>query len=307
MYIDPRHLAQLSMIVETGSFQAAAHRLRLTQPALSRNIKVLEDRIGSAVFDRSSRQAKPTSLGLKLAQNGLAVRNAEEDACHYSELVSKGLSGEIRIGTPPIIAGRFLTQHIAKFLAGKKDCKIDLKVGLVHTLRTMLERAQIDLVIGPQELAENVAKSEFIPLIDDRVGVLCRNGHPLLAKNKITPEDIEQQSWVSHSRNSMLRRQTDAALVAMGLRKINTVVETDSIQSVLEIVASTDMISTMPRQTTKPYLSQTLVFLEIDHAQFHRPIGAIFTKTASEKRLVREFLDLLISSYPSFDNNKQLK
>ena len=73
MLIDPRHLVQLSMIIETGSFHAAAEKLGLSQPALSRNIKMLEQRIRAPVFDRSARNAVPTNLGLKLAQNGLTT------------------------------------------------------------------------------------------------------------------------------------------------------------------------------------------------------------------------------------------
>ena len=55
-------MAQLSVILEMGSYQLAAEKLGITQPALSRNIKTLEDRLGGAVFDRSGRKAVPTEL-----------------------------------------------------------------------------------------------------------------------------------------------------------------------------------------------------------------------------------------------------
>ncbi len=294
MNIDPRHLTQLSMIVESGSFQTAADRLGLSQPALSRNIRSLEQRIGAPVFDRSARKAVPTDLGLRLAQSGLTIRVAEEQAQAYSQLVSTGAAGELRIGAPPIIAGQFLTDHIAQFVSDRPDCKLELRVGLVHELRTLLERAQIDLVIGPRGLTDSVADSVFLPLVDDRVGILCRVGHPLLKKPKLTARDFEAQSWVAHSRGSMLRRQTEGALIAMGLEQIHITIETDSIRSVLEIVASTDLISTMPRETTRPYLSKRLRFVDFDHPQFHRPIGAIRRRTAPANAIVDAFLKLLV-------------
>lgn len=293
MYIDPRHLAQLSMIIETGSFQAAADKLGLSQPALSRNIKVLEQRVGAPLFDRSARNAIPTRLGLRLAQNGLTIRNAEVEASNFSELVSTGLAGELRIGAPPIIAGQFLTRHISNFISDRPQCKIDLRVGLVHELRTMLQRAQIDLVIGPQELTEGTSEFDFLPLTNDDVGVLCRCDHPLHLKSEISHTDLENQRWVAHSRNSMLRHQTESALIAMGLVKIDIAFETDSIQSVLEILATTELISTMPKETTRPYLLGKLKFLNITHAQLHRPIGVISPKHSPENRVVGEFLKLL--------------
>lgn len=296
MQIDPRHLIQLSMIVETGSFQAAADRIGLSQPALSRNIRTLEERVGAPVFDRSGRRSVPSDLGLRLAQSGLAIRIAEEQAGNYSELVSAGAAGEIRIGAPPIIAGQFLTGRLARFITERPHCKVELRVGLVHELRTLLERAQIDVVIGPRDLADRVTESIFEPLVDDRVGIICRNDHHLLGRQTTSPKDLEQQKWVAHSRGSMLRRQTEGALIAMGLEKINISVETDSIQSVLEIVGATDLISTMPRETTRPYLGNSLKFLDVDHNQFHRPIGIIRRKNAPTNRVIDAFVRLLITN-----------
>lgn len=63
--------------------------------------------------------------------------------------------------------------------------------------------------------------------------------------------------------------------MAMGLEQIRIVFETDSIRSALEIVSTTDIITTMPRKPTLPYLGDGLTFLDIDHPQFRRPIGAI--------------------------------
>ncbi|PWQ94608.1 LysR family transcriptional regulator [Leucothrix arctica] len=108
MKLDPRHLAQLSVILEAGSYQLAAEKLGVTQPALSRNIKTLEERLGGAVFDRSGRKAVPTELGRRLARSGFSIRIAEEQASAYAALVTEGTAGELRIGAPPIVAGRFI-------------------------------------------------------------------------------------------------------------------------------------------------------------------------------------------------------
>jgi len=293
MKTDPRHLLQLSMIVEAGSFQAAADRLGMTQPALSRNIRLLESRIGSPLFDRSHRKAVPTALGLRLAQHGLSIRIAEEQASAYSNQASAGAVGVLRVGAPPIISGQFLTSRVSRFIRDNPECHVELRTGLVHELRSMLERAQIDLVVGPRNLAERVAELSFEPLVEERIGIMCRTGHPLLKLDTIEARDLERQSWVAHSRGSMLRQQTEGALVAMGLAKTRVGVETDSIRSVMEIVATTDLISTMPRVSTQPYLRERLTFLDVDHPQFSRPIGIIRRANAPTSRVTEKFLTLL--------------
>jgi len=293
MKLNPNHLAQLSVVVEAGSFQSAADRLGLTQPALSRNIKALETRLGAPLFRRDGRRSIPNSLGMRLSRNGLAIRLAEEQAGIVANQTVQGSVGELRIGAPPIVAGRFLTKALARFMRQNIHCSVELRTGLVHELRSMLERGQIDVVLGPQSLADPLEGLDFVPLIDDRVGILCRAGHPLLERTGIMPSDLETYLWVAHSRGSLLRQQTEAAMVASGVSSMQIACETDSIRSVLEIVADTDLITTMPKATTQPYLENRLRFLDFNHPQFHRPLGAIRRKEALPNGVENSFIAML--------------
>lgn len=293
MKLDPKHLAQLSVIVEAGSFQSAADRLALTQPALSRNMKALEARLGTTLFNRDGRKSVPNSLGLRLARNGQAIRLAEEQASVLAEQSAHGAIGELRLGAPPIVAGRFLSSALARFIRENSNCVVEMRTGLVHELRSMLERGQVDIVLGPQSLADLSDGLEFEPLIDDRVGIMCRTGHPLTTCKQVKPSDLEAQVWLAHSRGSLLRQQTEAAMTASGVRSMHILCETDSIRSVLEIVGETDLITTMPTATTAPYLEERLVFLQFDHPQFHRPLGAIRRKRSTPSPIEDKFLSSL--------------
>jgi len=302
MKLDPRHLSQLSVIVEAGSFQAAADRLGLTQPALSRNMRTLEHRLGADLFTRDGRRSIPNKLGLRLARNGLTIRVAEEQAGVVADQSSKGAVGELRIGGPPIVAGRFLTDALSDFLKANPNCSIELRTGLVHELRAMLERGQIDLVVGPQSLADPADGLSFQHLIDDRVGVLCRADHALTRRRTVLPSDLEEQAWLAHSRGSLLRQQTEAAMIASGIKKVQIAFETDSIRSVLETVANTDLITTMPRATTAPYLEHHLVFLGFDHPQFHRPLGIIERVNTPKTPVADHFRRVLVERQRSRDD-----
>jgi DNA-binding transcriptional LysR family regulator len=293
MKLDPKHLAQLSVIVEAGSFQSAANRLGTTQPALSRNMKALEARLGTPLFQREGRRSIPNSLGLRLARNGMAIRLAEEQAGIVADQTANGSIGELRVGAPPIVSGRFLSNPLTEFIKANPNCSVEIRTGLVHELRTMLERGQVDLVFGPVSLAEPADGLQFEELIDDGVGVMCRAGHPLTVRKRIMASDLEEQVWLAHSRGSLLRQQTEAAMIASGVRSMQIGCETDSIRSVMEIVSETDLITTMPKATTAPYLEDRLVFLPFNHPQFHRPLGAIRRRHASSSKTEDRFLHLL--------------
>ncbi|MEM9602874.1 MAG: LysR family transcriptional regulator [Pseudomonadota bacterium] len=298
MKIDPKQLVQLSVIVESGSFQSAADRLGTTQPALSRNMKALEARIGAPLFQREGRRSLPTSLGQRLAHNGHTIRLAEEQAGVVALQVARGATGELRIGAPPIVSGRFLTGTLAEFIQTNPHCSVEIRTGLVHELRALLERAAVDLVIGPSVLAEPTDGLVFSELIDDRVGVLCRVGHPLTQRETLLAPDLEAASWLAHSRGSLLRRQTEAAMSASGVRSMRISCETDSIRSVLEIVAASDLITTMPRATTAPYLREELVFLPFDHPQFRRPLGVIRRRQSPLNPTTLNFINHLTCKLP---------
>lgn len=303
MKLDARHLAQLSVIVETGSYQSAADRLGLTQPALSRNMQALEKRLGAPIFVRDGRRSLPNDLALKLARNGLAIRIAEEQAANLATFAAAGEAGQLRIGAPPIVAGRFLTETLSKFLTNNPNCVLELRTGLVHELRSMLERGQIDMVLGPQTAVSPVAGLEFTPLIDDRVAIICQIDHPLAQAGKIMASDLMEQRWLAHSRGSLLRQQTEAAMIASGVHHMQIACETDSIRSALEIVASTDLISTMPVATTAPYLEGRLVFLEFEHQQFHRPLGSIQRANTPTNPVCASFLkQLILDATPQQEN-----
>lgn len=297
MKLDPRHLAQLSTIVETGSFQGAADRMGISQPALSRNIGMLEKRLGTAVFRRSGRRAVPTEIGRRLARAGLSIRIAQDSASVAAELASSGSAGELRLGAPPIVAGRFLSEVLSGFINANPECWVELRVGIVHELRAMLERGQIDVIIGPQNLAEASSELHFSKIVDDSVGIICRRGHLLTKQAGISPIHLGQQMWVAHSRGSTLRQQTENALMAMGLEEIRIGFETDSIGSALEIVGTTNLISAMPRLSTRPYLEDRLVFLDVDHIQFRRPLGLIRRKGMAESVVLKRFLEALVNHY----------
>ncbi|MEM8576834.1 MAG: LysR family transcriptional regulator [Pseudomonadota bacterium] len=293
MKLDPKHLAQLSVIVEAGSFQSAATRLGTTQPALSRNMKALEARLGAPIFQREGRRSIPNALALQLARNGLAIRLAEEQAASVADQSLQGAVGALRIGAPPIVSGRFLSLALSRFIKANPNCSVEIRTGLVHELRAMLERGQVDLVFGPESIAEPVDGLHFDALIDDGVGVMCRAGHPLASRARIMASDLEAQVWLAHSRGSLLRQQTEAAMIASGVRTMQIGCETDSIRSVLEIVADTDLITTMPKATTAPYLQDRLVFLPFDTPLFRRPLGAIRRAHTMSSRLEERFLKLL--------------
>lgn len=122
MLVDPRHLVQLYTIVEVGSFVAAAERLGLTQPGLSRNIRILEARIGVKLLNRGKHGATPTDEGKVLAAYGRTLRELTQQAATIGTSVQRGEIGELRVGASFTIANGLIAEPVSRFpsTAGQK-------------------------------------------------------------------------------------------------------------------------------------------------------------------------------------------
>lgn len=232
----------------------------------------------------------PTLWVQRLARNGLTIRLTEEQANAIARQSAAGATGELRIRTVPIISERFTTTASSEFIIKNPDCAVELRVGLVHELCAILERDQVDVVIGPHSIAEGVAGVSFQDLVDDRIRILCRAEHFLTGSGQPTMDALRQSVWLRHSRDSQLRQQTEAALHEMGIEDFHVGLETDSVARVFEIVATTDLVSTMPMISALPYLEDQLVFLLVDHPSFSRSIGVIRPSGVAHNQNVENFL-----------------
>ncbi|MBY6160307.1 LysR family transcriptional regulator [Mameliella alba] len=291
MQIDPRHLIQLATIVQSGSFAAAAAKLGLTQPALSKNMKKLEDRLGAPIFEKIGRQSIATDLGSTFARFGLMMLAADEQARAYAQHVSTGRAGSLLIGTPPSLADNFLSPILSTFLATHADCRVELRVGLVAELETLLSTGQINLMIGPARPLSLDLQLETETLAEDVLGIVCRKGHALAGQAEILPQHLEMQRWVAHSRGSYLRMQTEDGLAKFGVRSFDIALDTDSTEAAYKAVASSDLITVMPRlPTLMSGHIDAIEFLPLKSTAFQRPIGIIQRASHTRSGLETLFL-----------------
>ena len=152
-------------------------------------------------------------------------------------------------------------------------------------------QGRINAVIGPVRLADSADELVVHDLIDDRVGILCRTGHPIMKNNQITPQALEALRWAAHSRGSSLRFQTDQALAAIGVRELNIAIETDSVEVAFDIVRRSDIVTTMPKLPSQPQIQTgDLNFLELDNPLFKRTIGYIHRKSSDLSHAEQNFL-----------------
>src|SRR5213079_3455437 len=124
--MDTRQLAAFCAVVERRSFSQAAERLRVTQPAVSLQVRALEKRLGTQLFDRSGRRVEPTEAGWRLYRGAQRLLALEEQI--VAEVAHEGgdeLTGTFEIGASsgpggsvlPLLLCEFARRHLGITIA----------------------------------------------------------------------------------------------------------------------------------------------------------------------------------------------
>ncbi|MFV0244726.1 MAG: LysR family transcriptional regulator [Qingshengfaniella sp.] len=219
--MDTRYLAQLAVIVELGSISRAAEHLNLTQPTLSRTVKVIEDRVGSAVLRRGRYGVTPTVIGAQLAEEGQEILARSRRAQRKVEHWKRGLSGELRIGMGPLIGPALLADFMAEPLRNAWPYAVSVYCEPVGRLFTDLAEQRLDVVLGPTHLALPQGRLVQIPLFSDRNGVFGSAEDPLTqSPDPVPSEALGERPWIEIGSLSGLRISTRVLLASMGLPDI---------------------------------------------------------------------------------------
>ena len=189
--IDLRLLRYFLEIAREGSITRAAEKLHITQPALSRQIALLEDNLGKKLYIR-------TNYGIRLTEEGLLLRKRAEEMTELEEKIIEELScddihGTVYIGAGETAGVKYLA-HVLKVIREKyPGIKYRMISGDAEDVSYRLDRGLIDfgLFVGKM----NLKKYECITLPDsDSWGVIVRRDDELALKDYVSPDDLRGRS-----------------------------------------------------------------------------------------------------------------
>jgi DNA-binding transcriptional LysR family regulator len=123
-------------VLESGSFSEAARQLRIGQPAISKTIAQLEERLGVKLLLRTTRGLTPTEAGERFYERAKRAVEEAEEADHAARGVGASLSGRLRISAAPTFASLHVIPHLPKFQAAYPDLALEI----------ILDDRQIDLI-----------------------------------------------------------------------------------------------------------------------------------------------------------------
>lgn len=206
-----KQLRALSAIVETGSITAAAGVLHVTPPAVSTQLKTLEESVCAQVLHRGpDGKVSLTPVGAELLSTVYKVETALNQCFARVEALKSGMAGYVSIGV--VSTGKYFAPGlVARMKARLPDVEIGLKVGNRETIVEALGRGEIELAIMGRPPQEPAVESEVLgehPYI-----VIAPPEHPLAMADDIEPDLLLEQTFLGREQGSgtriLMRRYLD--------------------------------------------------------------------------------------------------
>ncbi len=245
MSLNPKRLADLLAIAEHGSFSRAATALRVSQPALSLSMSVLEKELGVRVLIRERKGVRLTDYGEILVRSARSLQSTLGQAQEEIRLAQLDTSGPLAVGASPAGAAILIPQALALLSQDRRRYSISIIEGLDDSLIDLMRAGKIDMMVGPLNVDPPLSDIEDELLIRDRFMVIMRPDHPARRQESLSLLDLRDARWVLPETGGAFRRQVDALFVAAGAQLPIDCVSTNSINAIKSIVAQTDYLSIM--------------------------------------------------------------
>jgi len=285
-----RHLDVFRTLVRTGSQSETAALMHITQPALSKWLRELEEQAGCPLMERE-RPLRLTVHGevlLRYAERvlGDSLRTGKE-----LEAIQAGRSGLLQVGVLRVVAPLLVPHAILRCRREAPRLQIRLYEDSLDNLLPQLRRHELDCIIG--RLHGQALGSEFQSeaLYEEPVMAVVRCGHPLLSRKRLTLADAAAFPWILPLPGTPMRVRLEAEFAAT-----NTRLPVEQVESVSLIINETllhesDMVSVVSQQLAHHYEANgALAVLPLTMRQALGPVGLLWTDAAPSNALVR-FLD----------------
>ena len=216
MLMDTRQLAAFCAVVERKSFSQAAERLGVTQPAVSLQIRSLEQRLGRQLLDRSGRRVEPTEAGRRLYASAQRVLAAEEHLLEDLDADDEGaITGTLELGASTGPGGTVVPLLLCEFQEQHPDVRVRLTVSDTQTVVDRVAERDLELgIVGAGRRHRGVA---FEPFFSDEVVLACAADHRFAGKT-VSLDDLKGEKLIVMQEGAGVRQVIEDELRKAGMR-----------------------------------------------------------------------------------------
>lgn len=273
-----RHVRCFLEIARTESVSLAADRMNITQPAVSRSLKELEDMLGARLFDRVGRGLQLNDAG-RVFQSHAAASITELMRAH-DRISSREALVPLSIGALPTASTELLPHAALAFRTEAPHVRLHILTGPNWLLFNQLRDGTLDLVVGRMPEGEAATGVTFEQLYIEDVVLVCRPGHPILGA-VIPKAMIAEFPLILPPKGAVISTTVNRYLASIGLPETRGVFETVALPVGRKIVQSSDMLWFISRGVVADELKTgALVSVDLASPLLSGPVGISISRSA---------------------------
>jgi DNA-binding transcriptional LysR family regulator len=213
--MDTRQLQAFCAVVEKRSFSQAAEKIGVTQPAVSLQVRALEQRLGQKLLDRSGRRVEPTEAGRRVYRSAQRMLAFEAQLLDEVSADEGELTGTLAIGASTGPGAHLVPLLLCDFQRQHEELHIALSI---WDTQTVIDRvAERDLEIGVVGALRRHRSLEFEPLVRDEIVLAVPAGHRA-AGGTLTVDDLREETMIVMQEGAGVRQVIEEELRRAGLR-----------------------------------------------------------------------------------------
>ncbi|HEV2007923.1 MAG TPA: LysR substrate-binding domain-containing protein [Burkholderiales bacterium] len=286
-----RRLQVFYTVAKQLSFTKAAEQLFMTQPAVTFQVKQLEEHFDARLFDRSHSKIMLTPTGhmvLEYAERILGL-SAEMDK-RVSELTG-AISGPLLLGASTTIAEFILPRVLGEFKARHPQVQTHMMVANSETIENHIADHTIDL--GLIESPSRLPSLQTEVCCDDELVMICAPGHKLAALTSVMPQQLAGEPYISRESGSGTRQFADNYLRQSGMapEDLNIVMELGSPEAIKGVVETGIGVAIMSRATVAKELKLGSLAAIPLAPRLIRTLSLVYPREKFRSRLVLTFVE----------------
>jgi DNA-binding transcriptional LysR family regulator len=288
--MDTRQLQAFCAVVEKKSFSQAAEKLGVTQPAVSLQVRSLEQRLGQTLLDRSGRRVEPTEAGRRLYRSAQRLLALEEQLFDEVAAGEGALAGTLAIGASTGPGAHLVPILLCEFQRAHPELSVSLSI---WDTQTVIDRvAERDLELGVVGALRRHRSLEFEPLVRDQIVLAVPPGHRA-AGGTLTVDELRAETLIVMQEGAGVRQVVEEELRRAGLRLrgVEPKLELGLQESVKSAVAAGYGVAFISRTAIEGELAaRTLAAAAVEGVEPARQIYTVRTRGRAPTRAVEAFL-----------------
>jgi LysR family transcriptional regulator of abg operon len=285
------HLRHLTAVVEAGSFRQAGRDLNISQSAITKSIRMLEDELGVTLLNRESHGVSATASGEALVRRAKFIETELQSARSEVRSIEDARIGDIRVSASPSVAMNLLPRTILRLKEKHPRITIRVEEGIYPDVLGRVRNGDVDVAICliPERVDDDELAYEI--LMEDVVVPAVRSDHPLARARQLTLRDLSEHEWIVFGRRGDARAVFDHMFRQEGLRPPDSAIDCSSFTCAISLAESANYLVLVPQQIfadRRRTLSLTPLWLDVTLPSW--TTGAVTRSASRPSPACEEFL-----------------